>query len=116
MGSHEDAEPGENSKTRLVAVLAQTRPQMVLCAKSVMNQARSGKRDRRFRPDPRGRVFVKKVLKSAALLLPASLVAISGVSFPVHAQLADGGRGEAADNTPLPELNVADIIHNFGLI
>jgi phosphoglycerate dehydrogenase-like enzyme len=61
---------------------------------------------------------VKTISKSVAagLLLAVSLLAVSGRNFPVQAQLPDGGRPEAPDTTPLPELNVAGIIKAFGLI
>ena len=60
---------------------------------------------------------MKNVSKSVAagLLLAVSLVALSAGSAPVRAQ-EDGPRSAGPDTTPLPELNVSDIIKTFGLI
>jgi phosphoglycerate dehydrogenase-like enzyme len=55
-------------------------------------------------------------MKSAALLAASGLIALSAGSVPVRAQLLDGGLREAPDSTPLPELNMADVIKNYGLI
>jgi phosphoglycerate dehydrogenase-like enzyme len=61
---------------------------------------------------------LKNVSKSVAagLLLAVSMIAVSGGSSPALAQLPDGGRAEAPDNTPLGEPNMTAIIKAYGLI
>ena len=62
--------------------------------------------------------FVKNRSKfvTAALLLSVGLGGVSAGSSPAWAQLADGPRPSAPDNTPLPEPNMANLIKTYGLI